>query len=134
MAIDDRNYKTDHRRLENFCKTYGVIGHVTREHTTRAEPPRYNYNSDINNYYLNTYQVPVVSLKMPEDMLEKMIYILEDFQELERRYGPRLNEIIDHSLRAVDEDLRLSSIRKNNPGVQLAWEKYQMMLKIAGGI
>ena len=62
-----------------------------------------------------------------------MIEDVENYRTLRSRYG---DNIADYLNEAHDQAVKLdyeSRIRRHNPGVQLAWDKYQMMLKIAGG-
>jgi hypothetical protein len=101
------------------------------------EPKPFDFGSvNSNGFYeahMTTYDSPIVEMEMPMESLEKMAEDSNDMEELRARYGPNIHEIGISVIRDDFRNRNEAAIRRTNPGVQKAWEKYQMMLKIAGG-
>jgi hypothetical protein len=101
------------------------------------ERPQFNYTAfnndeDFVNYHVHTREVPAVELLMPEEELLKLVELDRSGDEILQRFGPNAMQYVSEAQSVLGEAGRERRIRNKNPAVQLAWEKYQMLLKIAG--
>ena len=102
-----------------------------------CEPMSYNFR-DFNTtsyvqQYSTVYYQNVIEISLAEDDLNKLIDNVGEVKDLQQQYGPNIMHFIRDARAREHQHSREYAVRKNNPGVQLAWDKYQMMLKIAGG-
>jgi hypothetical protein len=121
--------------VQKFCADYRIDISLTSKQRAEYEPTSfdpYGYSSVYMTKQL-TYQ-PIVRLEISESDLERLINDADDAKEINRTYGPHVRRILDESSITASRNMRESLIRKEHPGVQLAWDKYQMMLKLAGGV
>ena len=123
--------------VDNFVHKLGARAKTTSRLVRRAQPYQYvpyDFTTDYTtNHYLETYEENIVEMELPLSSFQTLAEHANDLEELRARFGPNIDEM---GQRIMMEDYRArqeSLVRKNNPGVQKAWEKYQMMLKIAGG-
>ena len=126
--------------LQEFCQRYRA--YARQGDPQRRSMPIHNdkyldkgFKAD---YYFETYSIPTVNITISEEDLEKLCNDLaevdsEDYNEYVR-HRKELGEyfVLEH-YEAKRKQQRESEIRRSNPGVQKAWENYQMMLKLAGG-
>jgi hypothetical protein len=100
------------------------------------ERPQYNYkafsNTDFYDFHVHTREVPAVELLMPEEELLKLVELDKSGDELLQRFGPNAMQYVAEAQSVLSEASYERRVRSRNPAVQLAWEKYQMLLKIAG--
>lgn len=129
-----------HKSMEIFAKKYyAKIRHG--QMTRRPEPIRYmDFNNKVydQDYYINTYDVQTFDINIAEEEFKKLLNAIEEIDSQEYRTYQQLtsvlgenfiSEIQNHKYR----ESREASLRNLNPGVQKAWENYQLMLKLAGG-
>lgn len=123
------------KQTDWFLQKYNI--RARSSHIRIYDPPRlYDFRlpdgSDPINYHIKTREVPAVELVMPDDSLSRLVELDSSGDELLRRFGPNAIQYVENAQIVLNSNLRESKIRKQNPAVQLAWEKYQMLLKIAG--
>jgi hypothetical protein len=100
----------------------------------KREPVSYNFSAtDYMEKYQQVHYQNVIELSIAEQDLINLIDDNETADNLMQKYGPDIDTFIQEANKTLRNIDRENRIRANNPGVQLAWEKYQMMLKIAGG-
>lgn len=118
--------------LENYRAKASII-----DRQAYYEPMTYRFNSDFSDRYTDqyatTYYQNVIQLSLSEDDLARLIEDAASTEDLRRQYGPNIMPFIENAHVLANHIAAEERIRRTNPGVQLAWEKYQMMLKIAGG-
>lgn len=99
----------------------------------KREPISYNFSAtEFAEQYQQIHYQNVIQLSLSEEDLLKLIEDNEMSEQLRRQYGPHVDQFINNAHTVANNLHREAQIRANNPGVKLAWEKYQMMLKIAG--
>ncbi len=121
--------------VDNFLYKIGAKARITSRRQAVYEPPKYNFNN-FNSQYLNEIHYRdefIVEMELPEDAFKRMIEDANDLEELKAHYGPNIMEMGRGVMQRDYESRIESSIRRTNPGVQKAWERYQTMLKLAGG-
>lgn len=121
--------------IDNFVHKLGGKARITSRTIRRVEPSYspWDYKESFNHQYLNTYEENLVEMELPLSTFSRLAEHANDIEELRARFGPNIDEM---GQRIMMEDYRSrqeAQVRGSNPGVQKAWEKYQMMLKIAGG-
>lgn len=123
--------------VKEFLHTYRAsvnLGQVEQRY--RSAPFNYSFNtSDFREYnqQVETYYQQIVELRLAEEDFTKLVEDAEYVEDIRRKYGPDIMRYVEDATRTNNAAWQEQRIRKANPGVQLAWEKYQMMLKIAGG-
>lgn len=138
-ATDQLNEKNKY--LQNFCRQYYATVRPGRM-LQRPEPMQFrgwdNSPKDFYHYHVTTYEVPSVEINLAEPEFNKLLSDLDEissndynsYTKLKEMFGDRfVAEITYHKSR----ESREASLRSRNPGVQKAWENYQLMLKLAGG-
>lgn len=121
--------------VQNFVHKIGGKANITSKMIRRVEPQfnPYDYRSNFNNQYLTTYEENIVELEIPLSSFKTLAEHSHDIEELRAHFGPNIDQmgidIMQRDFRHRNEE----AIRRTNPGVQKAWERYQTMLKIAGG-
>lgn len=121
--------------VDNFLYKIGAKARITSRRQAVYQEPRYNFNN-FNSQFLHEMHYRdefIVEMELPEDSFKKMIEDANDVEELKARYGPDIVDVGINILRDDFQSRQEAAIRKTNPGVQKAWERYQTMLKIAGG-
>lgn len=123
--------------IDNFLHKLGAKANITYRTQRMYKPEPFHFDpSNSNNFYqthMTTYESPIVEMEMPLESLEKMAEALTDMDELKSRYGPNIDEMGINILNTDFKNRNEAAIRRDNPGVQKAWERYQTMLKLAGG-
>ena len=122
--------------IENFVHKLGGKAQLTSRTMRRYEPPTFDpYGSYKNSYYaeFHTYEEQVVELELPLSKFKDLAENAHDIEDLRARYGPNIDQMGMEIMREDFVRRNEAAVRRNNPAVQKAWEKYQMMLKIAGG-
>ena len=132
--------KAAHERaiIDKFLHKYRATAKITTHQQAAYRTQSYDYKppSDpdmFRNLYTETYYQSVIEISITEDELRVLMDDASEAEELRRQYGPHVRANLDSANNELLLARREKSIRQSNPGVQLAWEKYQMMLKIAGG-
>lgn len=134
-------YKTFNNSLNKFCSRYRATAKQGRP-MRRSQPLSYkDWMDDKQDFFstsLNMFEVPTVELTISEDDFKELLNEVDELDSDDYREYLRLTKalgehfVIDlYSLRREKE--REERVRNANPGVQKAWENYQLMLKLAGG-
>lgn len=122
--------------VNKFLQQYRVKAAVIdKQRAYTAEPISFNLNAT-DNYkmqYQQTYYQNVLQLTIVDEDLMALIEDVETSEELRRKYGPNIDMFINNAHIIANKNDQEARVRNNNPGVKLAWEKYQLMLKIASG-
>jgi len=121
--------------VNKFLQQYRVTAAVVDKQQAYTVQP-FSYSFDATEYksvHQQTYYQNVLRLTITDEDLIRLIEDVESSEELRRKYGPNIDLFINNAHLIANKNDQEARIRNNNPGVQLAWEKYQMMLKIAGG-
>lgn len=126
--------------LEKFCKRYRIQARQGRT-IRRPEPisyKPYTFEDDFRNVYINTVEMPTYDLNITEEDFKQLLNDLAEMDSEEYNEYVRLRKslgehfVVDlYGLKSQQE--RERRIRATSPGVQKAWENYQLMLKLAGG-
>lgn len=129
----DRIPASTARFLDEYRAT-ARLGEIQR----RYRPQPINYSTlagpvKYEDYYAETYSERMIELTVAQEDFERMISDIEDINDLRKAHGLNIVTYINEAHKYAQQLSYENRIRKQNPGVQLAWEKYQMMLKIAGG-
>lgn len=113
-------------KLKSFCGKYfiGILNDTRR--FSRTRPVDYSVYKDYN--YLARIEIesePLLTITIPQSKLESLIN-LENmfFNNIEDVYSRRLFETW------MDDIQQEKHLRKLHPGVQEAYEKYQLMLSL----
>lgn len=123
------------RAFGKFLKKYRARGRFSDKKVAKYHPPM--YAMDINDYsskYMTTHYEyeSVIDIEISVDELHKLVDDNDMIDEISQRYGPNAIERFRFAEEISWQAKREARIRNANPAVQLAWEKYQMLLKIAG--
>jgi hypothetical protein len=121
--------------VNKFLQQYRVKAAVIDKQQAYSPQP-FSYSFDATEYksvYQQTYYQNVLQLTIADEDLIRLIEDVETSEELRRKYGPNIDVFINNAHIIANKNDQDARIRNNNPGVKLAWEKYQMMLKIASG-
>lgn len=128
------------RDLHEFCQRYRAQAKTGRP-VRRTEPisfKQWTKDTDFQDLYINTFDVETIDLNLTQEDFKQLLDDLseldsEDYNEyvrLRKHLGEHfILEFIDQK----GKQTREQRIRYDNPGVQKAWENYQLMLKLAGG-
>lgn len=126
--------------LNEFCQRYRAYA---RQGDMQRRPMPIHYDSYLDkgftaDYYFTTYNVPTVDINISEEDLYKLFDDLAEVDSEDYNEYVRLRKALgEHFILAHYEAKRKREaedrVRRDNPGVQKAWENYQMMLKLAGG-
>jgi hypothetical protein len=124
------------RNLELFTRKYDAGYSMTteRRQNYQAVPMSWDVQyKGVPTTVAVTYET-VVEIRLTEESLIRLIDDVNMSEDIARRYG-RGPGALDYLYRiesvAATHD-REHRIRQNNPTVKTAWDKYQMLLKIAG--
>lgn len=125
--------------LEKFCRTYEA--RIVKSNITFYRRPTMSLmslsdkyldeSSDFNFEKISHSEVPMISINLPEDRLRSLIehekritdWITPDKSHFHTKY--------EHILNIVEEHKQECLLRESNPAVKLAWENYQMILRLA---
>ena len=119
------------KEVEEFCKKYDAqVGASSRMHSRAA---RFTNRQDcVDPDALKVMAVmnvvPCVEIHMPEDRFRAL---MEHDHWLEREFRRNDGIVGNGAVRLVREYERECRIRNEHPGVQAAWEQYQIMLRMA---
>ena len=130
------------KSIGKFCDRYHATARPGRP-LQKIEPISYNpfsYKDDdvFNNVYMNTVTVPSVELTISEEDFQRLMSETEEIDSEDYKEYLRLTKALGQHF-IVDyysykhQMAREEAARNKNPGVQKAWENYQLMLKLAGG-
>lgn len=128
------------RYVNEFCSRYRAK--VRRGGTLRrSKPIQYNewkYEADFRDVFMETYDLPAVDITISEEDLSKLVNDLAEFETGDYAEYVRMKRSLgDHFMLDLYEfkgrQAREERARQENPGVQKAWENYQLMLKLVGG-
>lgn len=115
--------------LEKFCKYYNIKIKSNRRKIPvfeYATYPFFDYNDKLTAAYDN---VTVFELEIPESALVNLIELDSKIQYYQKK-SEMFQQCVDEYR---DIELREQEIRDHNPGVQKAYENYQLLLKLAKG-
>ena len=124
------------RSTERFLQDYRVKARITNRQIASYDPVPYEFparDSYSINYHTTTQYHSVLELEMSEKDLDRLVDDVQAYKELMLKYGNNIGPYLNNAYDYAEQISYEFRIRKENPGVQLAWEKYQTMLKIAGG-
>jgi hypothetical protein len=113
------------KEVEEFCRKYdaqvGASSQRRRRHrlVTMQEWEKDPFEP------MPTWDVAMVEITMPEDRFRAL---MEHDHWLEREF--RQGDISNGAVRIAREYERECRIRHEHPGVQAAWEQYQVMLRL----
>lgn len=122
--------------IDNFVHKLGGKARITPKMVRRVEPqyiPYDDFKNKFYHHYLNTYEEQLVEMELPLSNFRELAEHANDIEELRAHFGPNIDEIGQRIMTADYAYRREARIRAENPAVQKAWERYQTMLKIAGG-
>jgi hypothetical protein len=121
--------------INKFLQRYRVkTAVIDRQQSYTPQPFSYSFDAtEYKSVYQQTYYQDVLQLTITDEDLLRLIEDVESSEELRHKYGPNIDLFINNAHLIANKNDHEARIRNNNPGVQLAWEKYQLMLKIAGG-
>jgi hypothetical protein len=138
---EEREAKNFSKSIHDFCRRYCADVRSGRP-IQKAQPISYSDwskgNVDFMNLHIGHYSVPSVEIKISEEDFKNVLNALDEIDEREYQEFIRLKKTLgDHfmidlySIKGREE--REQRARAANPGVQKAWENYQLMLKLATG-
>ena len=135
-------YSYDRERLDTlqqFCQRYKAHAKQGRP-VRRSQPISYQgwTKEDYKDLYLNTFEVETIDLNITEEDFRQLLNDLAEMDSEDwNEYVRHRKGLGEHFILEFYEHRRLQDrekrVRESNPGVQKAWENYQMMLKLAGG-
>ena len=124
--------------LNEFCQRYRAYA---RQGDPQSRPIPIKYDSYLDkgftaDYHFETYSVPTVDINISEEDLIKLFEDLaemdsEDYNEYVRLRKALGEHFVLDLYEVKSREEREHRIRQNNPGVQKAWEEYQLLLKLA---
>jgi len=117
------------KEVQEFCQRYdAVVGPSGRMHRRSRLVTLSDWEKDFNKIRDLPHQdVPCVEIHMPEDRFRAL---MEHDHWLEREFRQGDQYIDSNAVRIVREYERECRIRNEHPGVQSAWEQYQIMLRM----
>jgi len=118
------NPKASAGDLEYFIGKFECRVEDSREYNQYVRPtPQYRDFYDSDNYKMATEIVPMKAIHLTSDNLARLV----GEQELMQRLG----EDAEYGKRAWDHERRDSIVRNENPAVEKAYQKYQILLELA---
>lgn len=125
------------KNTERFLKDYRVRARITERRVASPSYQPFDYefkNGNSFSDYHTTFQYhPILELELSEEDLDRLVVDIEDYKQIRMQYGNSIGTYLNNAHDYAQQVSYEARMRKENPGVQLAWEKYQLMLKIAGG-
>lgn len=122
--------------IDNFVHKLGGRATITNDVIRKYDPVQYRPFQepyDFTNDFKMVYRdEPVVRIEIPLDSFHKLAEDHHNIQDLRTRFGPNVDRLGEEIIAREWQDSRERRIRASTPAVQKAWEKYQMLLKIAG--
>lgn len=129
--------------LAEFCKKYHAEARRGKPIRQYRSPMRVRdllaeFESDTPiSATFETYSSPSVEITISDSHLDKLLANLAEIDSEEYNEYVSLRKAIGENFvldmyNARQEQVKEEQMRKDNPGVQKAWENYQMMLKLAG--
>jgi len=117
------------KEVEEFCRKYdAVVGPSFKMHRRSRRISLSDWERDFNDIRTMPYEeVPCVEIHMPEDRFRAL---MEHDHWLEREFRRNDGIVGNGAVRIVREYERECRIRNEHPGVQAAWEQYQIMLRM----
>ena len=118
------NPKASAGDLEYFIGKFECRVEDSREYNQYVRPtPQYRDFYDSDNYKMATEIVPMKAIHLTSDNLARLVGEQELMQ--------RLNDDAEYGKRAWDHERRDSIVRNENPAVEKAYQKYQILLELA---
>ena len=116
------------KEVQEFCRKYDAqVGASSRLHRRSRRVSLSDWQQDFDAVRTMPYEeVPCVEIHMPEDRFRAL---MEHDHWLEREF--RQGDISNGAVRIARDHERECRIRNEHPGVQAAWEQYQIMLRLA---
>jgi hypothetical protein len=122
------------RAFGKFLKKYRAHGKFSDKKVAKYHPPQFAIDLNYYENYMTTqYEYEsVIAIEISVDELRRLVDDNDMIDEISQRYGPNAIERFRFAEEVTWQSKKEARIRNANPAVQLAWEKYQMLLKIAG--
>lgn len=112
--------------VDDFLKKYEAHAGLSK-HKMYARMPRYHhgriYDYDPYSATFDLEREPYVEMYVPQHRFQEMV---------ERdRYYTKLSREHDYATTVVNQQVQDEIVRKQNPAVEKAWRRYQMLLELA---
>lgn len=114
------------QEVEDFLKKYEARAELSRD-KMYARMPRFQagrlYDYDPYSLSWDTQREPYVEVLVPQHRFQELV---------ERdRYYTKLSREVDYATHVVNQQVQDELVRKQNPAVELAWRKYQLLLEMS---
>ena len=120
--------------VNKFLHKYDIQARQSQMRKYKA--PSYTFDdfkhSNSYDHYVHTLTVSAYELLISEEDFRRLIAADDAMEEIYHRWGPDARNYLNEAYRVLGDEARETRVRKSNPAVQKAWERYQMLLKIAG--
>jgi hypothetical protein len=134
MAKLINNSPKSGKMVDEFLRKYQIQARRSSKQARRIpEFKPYDFNHYAVEYQMHVETYEVFELEMAEDALLELAERDQTINEIERNWGPNAVHHYQEARQIIWYNSHDARIRSSNPGVQKAWERYQMLLKIAGG-
>ena len=114
------------QEVEDFLKRYEAhAGLSSHKQYARYRRPKFDdYMTAMDTYYhAQVDREPYVEMYVPQHRFQELV---------ERdRYYTKLSREVDYATQVVNQQVQDEVVRRQNPAVELAWRKYQMLLELA---
>lgn len=109
----------------NFLEKYEAQVALSNKRYARRQPMRFSdWNVHSVDYDYTTIQTEqYLEVTIPKHRLQELVERDRYFGEMERRF--------DYASTVVNQMIADEVVRKNNPAVEKAWRKYQLLLEMA---
>jgi hypothetical protein len=125
------------KEAKDFCRKYDAYVQDSSRMHRRAKRVDYKIwsESDADSFQemfqtIPYQEVKCVEIHMPEDRFRALLEHDEWLETAGRQRGYQFANDIQRASHLVEQHNRETRIRHSNPAVQLAYEKYQMMLNL----
>ena len=116
------------KEANNFLERYEAHASLSdRKHYARRVPVSvsdyHRYGTDVYDYQSYVKREPYVEMYIPQHKFEELV--------LADEYYARMTQQLDYVQEVVREKIKEEALRKANPAVANAYEKYRMLLELA---
>lgn len=118
------------KRTNQFLEKYEAHASLSdRKHYAKRMPMslnefhKYNTAMDVYEYESFLQREPYVEMYVPQHRFEEMV--------MQDEFYTAMSQKLDYATDVINEKIKDEMIRKSNPAVKKAYEKYQMLLEIA---
>ncbi len=114
--------------VDNFLKKYEANAGISQhKYYARRRPFRADYSmltaTAAYNYCDHIDREPYVEMYIPQHRFQDLVERDHYYTEMSRNH--------DYATQVVNQMVADEVVRKNNPAVETAWRKYQMLLELA---